>query len=128
MNEFKFNPEIGVSDTEAAQLGAMMGHPGFKVWLKISRSCADRFITHLLEAEDTDDNEIITRYRIAKIASQLLTMQCARMENIVGAWTASRDNDKPVDSAQGLDLGITAQEEIENEETGEEPLFYDSSY
>jgi hypothetical protein len=124
MSEFSFNPDVELSYTEKAALTAIMVHPGFEIWQKISRSCVDQFVTHLLASDDNNDKEIITRYRMSKIAAQLYTMQMNKMFNAKHEYLHAQDNDKPVDSAQGLDFGLTAEQEIQMEDNGaEESLF-----
>ena len=123
MDEFKFNPEVELSHSDAASLVAIMVHPGFEVWKKISRSCVDQFVSHMLDANDTEDKEILTRYKIAKVAAHLYTMQLNRMAGVMDEYFHAQDKDKPVDSAQGLEMGLTAQQEIEEHEREEEPIF-----
>jgi hypothetical protein len=124
MSEFSFNPDIELSYTEKAALTAIMVHPGFDIWQKISRSCVDQFVTHLLASDDNNDKEIITRYRMSKIAAQLYTMQLNKMVTAKYEYLHAQEDEKPVDSAQGLDFGTTAEQEIDIEENGaEESLF-----
>jgi hypothetical protein len=105
MEEFKFNPEIAISPTEAASLAAIMAHPGFRVWQKISRSCVDQFAVDLLNAPFTDAKEILALHRVGKVAAQLYTYQLNRMKNVVDDYINSQPQDKPVESAENLDLG-----------------------
>jgi len=115
----KFDPDIHIGQDEAAALAAIMAHPGFKVVQKICRACVDQFIVGWIN--QVEDADVLRAHRHAKVAAQLYTMQLRMMKNVVDDYIHSQPTDKPIDSAEALDIGEFSHPE--DMDATEEALF-----
>lgn len=99
----KFNPDIELNRGEQAALTSIVGQPGFQTLLTIGRSCVDGFVVDWLNQEE--DKDILRAHRYAKVASQFWTMFIDRINNTVIEYTHSIPSEKPIESAENIDIG-----------------------
>lgn len=101
----EFIPELELELHEQGELASMMAHPGFVVFRKLGKNCADQFILRAINTNESETDEMITRMRLAKVAAQYHTMFMNLLVNIVGEYVSSQPSDKIIESATALDLG-----------------------
>jgi len=109
--DFVFNPELHLEQSELSDLASVFSHPGFKVLIKVQRTCVDFFIRQWLNSDIANDQEILALHRQAKTAAQLSTLFLDTMKNAIYDYTHSQPSDEPIDGAPGLDFGEISIEE-----------------
>jgi hypothetical protein len=106
-----YEPEISLSAQEIGYLSGLVYHPGFAFFQKIGKSTVDRFILAWLNQKT--DADIIEAHRSAKVAAQLYTMLINRINQEVTDYRDTvKENSKPVDSGESLDMGEIAAEDV----------------
>jgi hypothetical protein len=112
-----FNPELQLERDEAANLAALVAHPGFKVIQKIFRCGVDQFAVSMLNTDQADRELVLSRHNAARTAAQFYTWGINHINGIIQDYVHEATNDKPIESAENLDLG-----EYNNLYEEEEPL------
>ncbi len=117
-NKSEFLPEIELEPEEIASLVSTMATPGFDVLRKILRSSVDRFAMNLINTDNVEEEKVLERHRMARMATIFLGEIYNRLNEYKLHYIYSQPNPKPIDSGAGLDLG-----EFATDENGEETLF-----
>lgn len=105
--DFSFNPEIELKKEEVAALASIVAHPGFEVMKRVFRTCVDWFIKEMINANVSNEKDIIAKHNQAKTAAQLYTLFLGVINEEILQYVHSQPNNKPVDSGEGLDLQNT---------------------
>lgn len=107
MEHQSFDPELRLEGVELAHLSVLAAMPGYRVLHRILRSEVDKFIISLINADGSDDAEILARHRLAKAASQFYQGATDRINEIIMHYRSAAAVDmKPVDVTENvLDLG-----------------------
>lgn len=112
MEDFNFNPNIELNQDEVTNLVGMMLHPGFKIEQRIWKACVNKFVNALINEEADDDKKVLVKHKIAKVAAQLYAQYSLYINNLYDQHLNSATNQKPIDAAEGLDMGdFTISEE-----------------
>jgi len=117
MEEFGFNPDLVLEREEVAYLAALVSQPGFKILQKIFRSGVDQFAVQMINADQKNEKEVLARHNAARTAAQFYTWVVNSINNEVQEYIHSAPNDKPIQSAENIDIGeYTSEETITEEE------------
>jgi hypothetical protein len=116
MSEFKFNPEVALEREEAAFLATLASQPGFKVLQKIMRSGVDQFTVSMINTDESDEKAVLARHKLSKAAAVYYTWVTNVINNTIQEYIYSTPTDKPVESAENLDIGEHTDPEFDTEE------------
>lgn len=105
-----FNPDIVLDYAEQSALAATAATPGYKVMHRIFRSEVDKFILHLINANASDERDVLSRHYLAKSAAQFYHGVTARINEEVTQYTnGEKPNQVQQDATEGLlDIGERA--------------------
>jgi hypothetical protein len=103
--ENEFMPELALEPEEVANLASLRGHPGFPVLQKMLRSLVDKYAVAMINVAETDEKEVLAKHKMAKLAAQYYVSFVNSINNVTELYIATRPQTKPVESAEGIDLG-----------------------
>jgi hypothetical protein len=101
----EFNPELNLDRSDQSALASIVNQPGFKIIERIGKYCADQFILNMLNTDETSEDDILIRFKMAKVGAQYHTMFMNAIVNEVVQYVHSTPSDKPIESAENLDIG-----------------------
>jgi len=114
----EFNPELHLERDEVAMLGALMAHPGFRVFQKLCKTYVDVFALDMINADQANEKDVLAKHNAAKTAAQFYTMITNRINQEVNDYIVNaRESEKPVDAGAGLDMGefsVDSEEETQD--------------
>lgn len=107
----RFEPEVVLNRSEQASLASLLGMPGYRIMHRLYRAEVDKFILHLINADERDSAGVIASHLLAKAAAQFYTAITSRVNEEVMQYTgAPQPGDKPQDVTEGiLDIGDYTQ-------------------
>lgn len=111
--EYKFNPEVELSDGERAALVHMTQMEGFRVLHRLMRSQVDTFIVDVINADPAKPADVTSKQVLAKAAGQFFQQVVDRINEETQLYkNAPRANDPPQpDATEGvLDFGNIAEQ------------------
>lgn len=112
-----FAPELQLDPTDRAHLVQIATSEGFRVLQRIMKAEVDKFVLAQINADPSNEAEVLAAHRMAKAAAQFYQGMTNRInEELLQFNHIARANDVPIDATeQLLDLGnlveAVAQEE-----------------
>jgi hypothetical protein len=103
--ESAFDPDIELSGEERNDLASTMAMPGFRVIWKLMKASVDHFGNNLMNVPTGDNRHVLAKHRDWKVAGQFATILATLMSREKEIYLSSLPSPKPVDSAEGLDMG-----------------------
>jgi len=100
-----FTPELELDRADESALASIVSQPGWKVFEKIGKVVADQFILKALNTDATKEADMVIRMRMAQVAAQYHTMLFNIVSNTVTEYIHSQPSDKPIESAEAIDIG-----------------------